>query len=105
MIQRIKTWLSNYKEKRRKKEILKDIKKAKQVFLNGEEDYMCYCFRRVNIEKYNTCHDIRQIIPEFKPITFINNFNPTKYFSVWWPSTDRESRLKAFDKLIEIYSK
>lgn len=105
MIQKIKTLVSNYKEKRRRNQILKDIKKAKQVFLNEEEDYMCYCFRRVNIEKYNTRYDIRKIIPEFKPLTFINNFNPDKYFSAWWPITDRESRIKAFDKLIEIYSK
>lgn len=66
---------------------------------------MCYCFRKVNPEKYFSGYDIRRIIPEFKPITFIKNFNPDKYFSAWWPHTDRESRIKAFDKLIEIYSK
>lgn len=104
MIQRIKIWLTNYKEKRRRKQILKDIKKAKQIFLNGEE-FMCWCFQKVNSKKYNTCYSIRKIIPEFKPSTFINNFNPNRYFKAWWIHTDRESRIKAFDKLIEIYSK
>lgn len=104
MIQRIKTWFSNYKEKRRRKQILKDIKKAKQVFLNGGK-FMCLCFREVNPEKYNTCDSIRKTIPEFKPLTFTNRFVPDKYFSAWWPHADRESRIKAFDKLIEIYSK
>ena len=104
MIQKIRTWFSNYREKRRRKQILKDIKKAKQIFLNGEES-MCFCFQKVNPKKYYTINNIRKIIPEFKPTTFINNFYPDKYFGPWWPVTDRESRIKAFDKLIEIYSK
>lgn len=102
---KILKFLCQYKEKQRKKEILKDIKKAKQIFLKGEASFMCYCFRKVNPIKYYTIIDISEIIPEFRPVTFINNVDPNKYNGAWWPVTDRESRIKAFDKLIEIYSK
>lgn len=104
MIKRIENWFLNYKEKRRRKQILKDIKKAKQIYLDGEE-FMCFCLRKVNPDKYSSIHNIRKIIPEFKPTTFINEFCPDKYFGAWWPVTDRESRINAFNKLIEIYSK
>lgn len=102
---KILNYLRQNKENKEKKKILEDIKKAKQIFLNEEARFMCYCFRKVNPRKYYNIIDIRKIIPEFKPITFIKNVNPNKYFGAWWPITDRESRIKAFDKLIEIYSK
>jgi hypothetical protein len=101
-IQRIKIWLSNYKEKRRRKEILKDIKKAKQYYLEGLSDCMCCCFDKVDRDKYYCCSCIRKIIPEYNPKTLGSN---TIVNALWWPITDRESRIKAFDKLIEIYSK
>ena len=108
MIQRIKNWFlnykENYKEKRRRKQILKDIKKAKQIYLDGEK-FMCFCFLKVNPEKYYNINSIRMIIPEFKPTTFIDNLYPDNYRGAWWDITDRESRLNAFNKLIEIYSK
>lgn len=93
------------KEKQRRKEILKDIKKAKQIFLEEQMCFMCHCFRRVNPKKYDNVIEIRKIIPEFKPTTFTKGFNPNNYFNAWWSITDRKSRIKAFDKLIEIYSK
>jgi hypothetical protein len=102
MIQRIKTWFTNYKEKRRRKEILKDIKKAKQYYLEGLADCMCYCFEKVDRDKYYCCSCIRKIIPEYNPKTLGSNIIVN---ALWWPITDRESRIKAFDKLIEIYSK
>ena len=101
-IDKILNFLYPNKEKR---EILKDIKKAKQIFLQGEIRFMCNCFLEVNPRKYDTMINIGKIIPEFKPTTFIKNVNPNNYFRAWWPITDRESRIKAFDKLIEIYSK
>lgn len=97
-------FLCLYKENREKKKILEDIKKAKQIYLKGEARFMCYCFLKVNPQKYCFIEDIRKIIPEFKPTTFIKNVNPDNYYRAWWPITDRESRIKAFDKLIEIYS-
>lgn len=102
VIQRIKNWFSNYRKKRRRKQILKDIKKAKQIFLNGEEDYICFCFRTVNREKYSSWKDIHKVIPEFIPQTFGRYIPPR---GAWWRTFDRESRVNAFNKLIEIYSK
>lgn len=102
MIQKIKTWLSNYKEKRRRKQILKDIKKARRYYLKGLEKCMCACFYRVDDEKYAYCDSIHKIIPEYTPKTFGSDAHEG---ICWWPIMDRESRIKAFDKLIEIYSK
>lgn len=105
MIQRIKTWFSNYRnyrEKRRRKQILKIIKEAKQVYLDGKE--YCMCFSFIKVEPSFFCYDgIVEKIPEFKPSTFgLHEILPT---TVWWDILDRESRINAFNKLIEIYSK
>lgn len=61
------------------------------------------CFFRVDYVKYAYYDVIRQRIPEFKPDTF--KVNPRNISGAWWDPRDRESRIKAFDKLIEIYSK
>lgn len=105
MIQKIKTWFSkyrNYREKQRRKHTLEIIKKAKQVYLDGKENCMCFSFERVE-SSFLFYENIVKRIPEFTPSTF--GFHETNPNSVWWPITDRESRIKAFDKLIEIYSK
>lgn len=101
---KILNFLCLYKENKEKKKILKDIKKAKQIFLKEEARFICHCFKKVNPIKYSDIESIRKIIPEFKPTTFIKYVNPYKNFVGWWRITDRESRIKAFDKLIEIYS-
>lgn len=106
MIKRIKNWFYNYREKRRRKQrrkqTLKIIKKAKQVYLDDEQDCMCRCF--MSAEPSFLCYkDIVKIIPEFTPPTFgIHKIHPISY---WWDISDRESRVNAFNKLIEIYSK
>lgn len=102
MIKRIKTLFSNYREKQRRKQTLKIIKKAKQAYLNNESYYMCCCFYLVN-SSFSCYKDIVNEIPEFKPSTFGIYINDIK--GCWWDTRDRESRIKAFDKLIEIYSK
>ena len=105
MIKRIKNWFSNYRnyrEKRRRKQILKIIKEAKQVYLDGKEYCMCFSFMRV--ESSFLCYeDIVERIPEFNPSTL--GLHGTIPNTVWWDILDRESRINAFDKLIEIYSK
>lgn len=106
MIKRIKNWFNNwfnnYREKRRRKQTLKIIKKAKRAYLDGEEDCMCRCFMWV--EPSFLCYkDIVKRIPEFTPDFFgVNKIHPISY---WWGVSDILSRIKAFDKLIEIYSK
>lgn len=44
--------------------------------------------------------EIKHIIPEFIPETFGLN---VEYNHLWWNSEDIDSRINAFDKLIEIY--
>lgn len=102
MIQKIRTWFSNYREKRRRKRILKIIKKAKQAYLDGRSPFMCNCFQMVEYS-FNCYDDIVREIPEFKPSTFGLHVDEIK--GSWWKLSYRESRIKAFDKLIEIYSK
>lgn len=102
MIQRIKNWFNNYREKQRRKQILKIIKKAKQAYLDGKSLFMCDCFAMVKYSSFRY-DDIVREIPEFKPSTF-----GVDVYSIrggWWPIGDRVSRIKAFDELIEIYSK
>lgn len=97
MISVIKKW----QEKRRRKRILKIIKAAKQRFLDGKEDYMCLCFRTICSGFFSTTR-IQKMIPEFNRETL--GATTPEYLLVWWYKNDRESRIKAFDKLIEIYS-
>jgi hypothetical protein len=102
MIQKIKNWLSDYKEKRRRKQTLEIIKEAKQAYLNDKSCYMCCCFYLVN-PSFSSYKDIVNKIPEFKPSTFGLYIKDIK--GCWWDTRDRESRINAFNKLLEIYSK
>lgn len=98
MIKRIKNWFKN----RRRKQTLEIIKQAKQVYLDGKEGCMCFSFMRVE-DSFLSYEDIVKRIPEFTPPTFGLPFIGIN--GVWWSLEDRASRIKAFDKLIEIYSK
>ena len=63
---------------------------------------MCYCIYKALKHYTNTCvsyTDITQYIPEFNA-KFLNG-DPFQVY--WWPITDTESRIKAFDKLIKLY--
>jgi hypothetical protein len=102
MIQKIKTWFSNYREKQRRKKILEIIKKAKRAYLDHKSPYMCICFYKSE-DSFCCYEDIVCKIPEFKPSTFGLYINDTK--GCWWSVCDRQSRIDAFDKLIKIYSK
>ena len=64
---------------------------------------MCLCFLRVDPLKYGTCELIEERIPEYNR-TFLGADPDFSDTSRWWAAYDRESRIKAFDKLIEIYS-
>ena len=84
----------------RRRRILRDIKNAKRCYQISDAEFMCIAFKRINIKYRNK--PINSIIPEFDR-KFLNA--EYKDSSVWWPYQDRESRIKAFDKLIEVYSK
>ena len=91
----IKNLIKEYRRRR----ILKDIKAAKLYYQEGGTVFMCYAFMRVNTKYHKK--PIDSIIPEFN-----QEFLDAKYkgSTVWWDLFDRKSRIKAFDKLIEVYS-
>lgn len=95
-------FIKKWKERRRRNDILKDIKEAKGWYIGGYVHCMCYSFFVVHSDKYTNSDKIQRIIPEFNPETF--NANPRAVGGFWWNVDDRDSRIKAFDKLIEIYS-
>lgn len=103
MIKLIKKW----QERRRRKRILKIIKAAKQCFLEGRECYMCYCFLDAHPKFWNGEGDltmkIQKLIPEFNRETL--GANTPKNCRAWWHCRQDEFRIKAFDKLIEIYER
>lgn len=83
------------------REILSDIKAARNYYAKGATDYMCHAFLRVNHFKYCHGRNVGEYIPEFNA-----DFLAGEHFfygEPWWPINDRRSRLEAFDKLIEIY--
>lgn len=96
-------FIKRWKERPNRESILNDIKKAKDIYVSGKAIGMCQSFDWVDENRYGTYEDIKKRIPEFKPETF--NIDPMLWSVFWWPIHDRESRIKAFDKLIEIYSK
>ena len=98
MINLIKEW----QEKRKRKRILKIIKDAKQCVIGGGSSFMCNCFAKVYPifdSAGGLTWNIQKLIPEFNRETMGAVYTN----SVWWDVFDRESRIKAFDKLIEIY--
>lgn len=104
MLHLIRKWFNNLIERRRiarRKKTLEIIKQAKQVYLDGKEYCMCFSFMRVE-SSFLSPAMIAERIPEFKPSTFGLPFVDIN--GCWWPVKDRASRIKAFDKLIEIYS-
>lgn len=88
---------------RRRKSILKDIKKAKDFYLRHRSPFMCVCFLSVNYEKYLDSGEIQKRIPEFNR-EFLEAKTPDGCIA-WWDTDDRNSRIEAFDKLIEVYSR
>lgn len=100
----IESWKERWNMRKRRKRILKDIKKAKRVYIDNLERYMCYCFKHVDKDKYQCIDDIQKYIPEFNT-TYLNAERWANKHSMWWLVSDRESRIKAFDKLIDLYSK
>lgn len=98
MFEFVKRW----RERCRRKSILKDIENAKQLFVDKRSHYMCICFMLANCKRYHDINRIREWIPEFN-----REFCGAKFdrHAAWWKVEDRESRIKAFDKLIDVYRK
>ena len=98
LIEKFKKWRLN----KRNAQTLEDIKEAKECYVDGIEQFMCLCFRRVNYDKYKNEESMHKSIPEFNRENL--GAKLSERCSAWWLVTDVESRLKAFDKLIEIYT-
>ena len=81
-------FIKRWKELRRRKAILGDIKKAKQYYTDGVEAFMCHCFKCVNYEKYHDYESIHKLIPEFNR-EYLGSYIDKKY-SIWWRKYDRE---------------
>lgn len=78
---------------------------AKHYFINNRDANhitgLCYCFNRIineytDKDKFN----ITDIIPEFNR-KFLNAKNLTDPW--WWDTSDYQSRIKAFNKLLDYY--
>ena len=80
--------------------------KAKFIADRNIDSYMlgmCFYIQNCINFIFNTyiCYtEIKNIIPEFAPETFGSTVNHNNF---WWNVDDIDSRIKAFDKLIEIY--
>lgn len=64
---------------------------------------MCFYLQEaidIIFNKYYHYDDLKHLIPEFIPETFGLN---VEYNKIWWDFDDIDSRINAFDKLIEIY--
>lgn len=95
------------------KQILKVLKYAKECVEEGKHAGLCSnlaiafgVILNIEIPKDRGGAEVADYIPEFKPETFEGvDINPSifLYQRFWWPITDKESRILAMDKLIEIY--
>ena len=80
-------------------EILED---AKELYLNGEYDCMCYCCPGKNDDA--KIDYMIENIKFFDRTVAINQFGAGWMGAYWWPLSERESRIRYFDYLIEKYS-
>jgi hypothetical protein len=82
------------------------LKEAKELLseLNGEIG-MCFCIIWIcncNDLKYTSLYYIRKNIPEFNSL-YLTGINKSMG-EYWWDPEDKQSRLKAFDELINLYN-
>ena len=102
--------------------ILELLQKAKKLYLSNQGKVgMCWCIKVIanegksREEQRDRGHipyaSIKAQIPEFNPF-YLKSYK-AEFFAInrhlqeglefWWEVTDIESRIKAFDTLIEIY--
>lgn len=84
-------------------EILKALIKARKDYNRARYPGMCHHLARTL--SINTYSLIVEIIPEFNRKFLVSSEIPTlRQRSVyWWDTNDYQSRVEAFDKLIDIY--
>ena len=113
-------WFHFNKKKYNNYLILKWIKRAKKRYINEHKDGMCTSLAytiptqiKLNIIQIYSLKNgnfsvIKEIIPEYYP-EFFGTKKIEDCFSFnegyWWKIEDRDSRINAFNKLIEIYER
>lgn len=89
------------------KEIYELLVKAKEYYISRSFYRLGMCFfiremaiREGLIEEFSNYTEVYDLIPEFNP-AYLGGSDETDY---WWDLSDSESRIKAFDKLINLYA-
>ena len=81
------------------------LKRARHIQeISGGRIGMCGCIKVVcdmHFLYYDSIYCIERNIPAFNAWNFTGKRQPPYHF--WWPLSDKESRLKAFDTLIMLY--
>ena len=78
------------------------IKEAKEIFLKRKDIGMCYALTLAYWNNHKSMYPkLSENLPEFNRKFLNPESNSDNPF--WWNRNDKESRIKAFDKLIEIY--
>lgn len=98
-----------WKNRKRLKYILKCIKKAKNNYINEyyinfpvNSKGLCYYLSKEFNSSMMSYGELKKIIPVFTPEFFnIKNCNILCY---WWDRHDKQSRINAFNKLIDYYT-
>ena len=108
ILNNIKHLINKRKELKRLKLCLTVIIDAKNYYIRHSHSGMCNVFNRIlflhyykYIEKTNCNNWIKNNIPEFNSKYLIGiKMSHDKF---WWDITDVDSRIEAFDKLINLY--
>ena len=102
-------WYLFNREKYRNYKILLWIKDAKEYYKRFIYEGLCWCFRETLPEEFITetskGRQIEKVIPEYHPEFFSTEeiCDGSIDDGFWWPGEDIKSRLKALDKLIQVY--
>lgn len=90
--------------------LIVDVLKEAKEFLLKSDKYlgMCECIKcvcRLNFIKYTTLRCIPQNIPEFNYLYLVHSecMMVIPIHDYWWDIDDKQSRIEAFDKLIDLY--
>ena len=106
ILNHIKHLIYRRKELKRLELCLKVIERAKSYYiLKGYDDGMCNAFGmalyKMNIYHRSYTEWINHNIPEFNA-KYLTGTNAS-HFTYWWDLKDIDSRVEAFNKLIDLY--
>lgn len=94
-----------FKELRYNIRILRWIKDSKQMYIKYRCLGMCVAFNLSNFRLKLIKSRVEECIGEYIPEYNRDNFGVKTQDTYWWDIQNRNVRIKAFDKLIDIYKK